>query len=238
MTETITLYVDGACRGNPGLGGWGAYLIYADQSEQKLCGGEFNTTNNRMELSAAIEGIRACPKDAHLVMWTDSTYVQKGITEWIVGWKKKNWKGVKNPDLWQTLDQLCQGRNIEWHWVKGHAGHAGNEMADQLANLGADQTARGEKSTPIAAPTPQPTAPESDWILDDPFGFDLADAEEFEAEAEAEAEAANAVSGLVRVSVVSNGGGKDFCTTKRRSLVCALAVMLGLGVALGCACTV
>ena len=187
MTETITLYVDGACRGNPGLGGWGAYLIYADQSEQKLCGGENDTTNNRMELTAAIEGIRACPKDAHLIMWTDSTYVQKGITEWIVGWKKKNWKGVKNPDLWQALDQICQGRKIEWHWVKGHAGHAGNEMADQLANLGADQTARGQASAPAT-----PSAKEEDWLLDDPFGFDLVDdseaEEEFEPETETETE--------------------------------------------------
>lgn len=139
MSQTITLYVDGACRGNPGLGGWGAYII-TETEEHKLCGGEDNTTNNRMELTAAIEGILFCPTDAKLVVWTDSTYVKRGITEWITGWKKKNWKDVKNPDLWKKLDAACQGRDIDWHWVKGHAGHEGNEMADQLANLGADQT--------------------------------------------------------------------------------------------------
>ena len=156
MSE-ITLYVDGACRGNPGLGGWGAYIIQG-QEERKLCGGEPNTTNNRMELTAAIEGIAACPTDAKLVMWTDSIYVKRGITEWIEGWKKKNWKDVKNPDLWKKLDATCQGRNIEWNWIKGHAGHAGNEMADQLANLGADQTLEkiknGEITTPIQIATP------------------------------------------------------------------------------------
>ena len=169
MTQTITLYVDGACRGNPGLGGWGAYLIFADQSEQKLCGGEHNTTNNRMELTAAIEGIRACPQTAKLIMWTDSTYVKRGITEWIEGWKKKNWKDVKNPDLWKTLDALCQGREIEWHWVKGHAGHAGNEMADQLANQGADQTAN-PRLKPELDMAKKPAV--DDWLLQDPFGLD------------------------------------------------------------------
>ena len=188
MSE-ITLYVDGACRGNPGLGGWGAYIIQG-QDERKLCGGEPNTTNNRMELTAAIEGIAACPVDAKLIMWTDSIYVKRGITEWIEGWKKKNWKDVKNPDLWKKLDATCQGRTIEWNWIKGHAGHPGNEMADQLANQGADETLEkiksGEVITPIHIPAPVIAVHEStvkkkidkDWLLDDPFGFDLSSPEE------------------------------------------------------------
>ena len=189
MSE-ITLYVDGACRGNPGLGGWGAYII-AESEEHKLCGGEPESTNNRMELTAAIEGIAFCPMDAKLIVWTDSIYVKRGITEWIQGWKKKNWKDVKNPDLWKKLDATCQGRNIEWNWIKGHAGHPGNEMADQLANLGADQTLEkiknGEFSTASTQETAKPLEQvtdnkmdnnkkiESDWLLDDPFGFDLAE---------------------------------------------------------------
>ncbi len=189
MSE-ITLYVDGACRGNPGLGGWGAYII-TESEEHKLCGGEPESTNNRMELTAAIEGIAFCPMDAKLIVWTDSIYVKRGITEWIQGWKKKNWKDVKNPDLWKKLDATCQGRNIEWNWIKGHAGHPGNEMADQLANLGADQTLEkmknGEFSTTSAQETAKPLEQvtdnklddkkkiESDWLLDDPFGFDLAE---------------------------------------------------------------
>ena len=189
MSE-ITLYVDGACRGNPGLGGWGAYII-TESEEHKLCGGEPESTNNRMELTAAIEGIAFCPMDAKLIVWTDSIYVKRGITEWIQGWKKKNWKDVKNPDLWKKLDATCQGRNIEWNWIKGHAGHPGNEMADQLANLGADQTLEkiknGEFSTASTQETAKPLEQvtdnkmdnnkkiESDWLLDDPFGFDLAE---------------------------------------------------------------
>ena len=189
MSE-ITLYVDGACRGNPGLGGWGAYII-TESEEHKLCGGEPESTNNRMELTAAIEGIAFCPMDAKLIVWTDSIYVKRGITEWIQGWKKKNWKDVKNPDLWKKLDATCQGRNIEWNWIKGHAGHPGNEMADQLANLGADQTLEKMKNGEISTTSAQETAKpleqvtdnklddkkkiESDWLLDDPFGFDLAE---------------------------------------------------------------
>lgn len=175
MSHTITLYVDGACRGNPGLGGWGAYII-TEQQEHKICGGEDHTTNNRMELTAAIEGIQFCPKDAKLVIYTDSNYVKQGITEWIHGWKKKNWKDVKNPDLWQKLDATCQGRDIEWHWVKGHAGHPGNEMADQLANQGADETLKKSKS--VTAITENKKKSEPDWLLDDPFGLDLVDSEE------------------------------------------------------------
>ena len=184
MTQTITLYVDGACRGNPGLGGWGAYII-TESEEHKIFGGEPNTTNNRMELSAAIEGIKFCPNNAKLVIWTDSNYVKQGITEWIHGWKKKNWKDVKNPDLWKLLDATCQGRDIEWNWIKGHAGHAGNEMADQLANLGADQTLSLMKNPALKTEkVADKKKDEQDWLLDDPFGFDLMEsdeAEEFEA---------------------------------------------------------
>ncbi|ENX15072.1 DNA polymerase III, epsilon subunit [Acinetobacter sp. CIP 51.11] len=175
MSHTITLYVDGACRGNPGLGGWGAYIVNGQQ-EHKICGGEDHTTNNRMELTAAIEGILFCDKQDKLVIYTDSKYVKQGITEWIHGWKKKNWKDVKNPDLWQKLDEVCQGREIEWHWVKGHAGHPGNEMADQLANLGADETLKKSKQSPSMSEDKKKSEP--DWLLDDPFGLDLAESEE------------------------------------------------------------
>lgn len=179
MSHTITLYVDGACRGNPGLGGWGAYIVNGQQ-EHKICGGEDHTTNNRMELTAAIEGILFCDKQDKLVIYTDSKYVKQGITEWIHGWKKKNWKDVKNPDLWQKLDEVCQGRDIEWHWVKGHAGHPGNEMADQLANLGADETLKKSKQSPSMSEDKKKSEP--DWLLDDPFGLDLAESEEEELE--------------------------------------------------------
>ena len=172
MSQTITVYVDGACKGNPGLGGWGAYII-TEQAEHKICGGEPETTNNRMELQAAIEGVSFCPADARLIIWTDSNYVKQGITEWIHGWKKKNWKDVKNPDLWQKLDAVCAKRDIEWNWIKGHAGHAGNEMADQLANLGAEQTLQQLKNTTQA--NADTKKPEADWLLNDPLGFDLAD---------------------------------------------------------------
>ena len=186
MTQTITLYVDGACRGNgkeSAVGGCGAYL-QVGTLEHKIYGGELQTTNNRMELMAAIEGISQCPTDAKLVLWTDSNYVKKGITEWIEGWKKKNWKDVKNPDLWQQLDRVCQGRDIEWNWVKGHAGHAGNEMADHLANLGVDlvieqrQTARFAPTLDLSQASVSPSkAPAGDWLLNDPFGLDLVDDE-------------------------------------------------------------
>ena len=188
MSQTITLYVDGACRGNGkeiAVGGWGAYITNGSD-EYKLYGGESQTTNNRMELSAAIEGILFCPKDAKLIIWTDSNYVKQGITEWIHGWKKKNWKDVKNPDLWKELDAACQGREIEWNWIKGHAGHAGNEMADHLANLGVDLTLeKGEKARHVPTATLSISSttdeskkkPEIDWLLDDPFGMDFIDAE-------------------------------------------------------------
>lgn len=179
-SQKLTLYVDGACRGNPGgVGGWGALIIDDQNNKRELFGGELDTTNNRMELTAAIEGVLACDPNDYLIIYTDSTYVQKGITEWIIGWKKKNWKDVKNPDLWKKLDQACQGRQIEWHWIKGHAGHAGNERADQLANLGADQASTHQAATPsTTVPTTQlfneskDLAPEAtDWLLDDPFGL-------------------------------------------------------------------
>ena len=182
MSETITLYVDGACRGNPGLGGWGAYIL-AEEQQHKLYGGEKDTTNNRMELTAAIEGILFCPTDAKLIVWTDSTYVKHGITEWITGWKKKNWKDVKNPDLWKKLDTACQNRNIEWNWIKGHAGHEGNEMADQLANYGVDELIKTQVSPTKIIIISEPNAmskkkvESTDWLLDDPFGFDLIDTE-------------------------------------------------------------
>ena len=174
MSQTITLYVDGACKGNPGLGGWGAYII-TESAEHKICGGEAETTNNRMELTAAIEGVLFCPMEAKLIIWTDSNYVKQGITEWIHGWKKKNWKDVKNPDLWKKLDAVCQGREIEWNWIKGHAGHAGNEMADQLANQGAEETAAQLKKG-NAVETKKKA--ESDWLLNDPFGLDASDDDE------------------------------------------------------------
>lgn len=184
MSQTITLYVDGACKGNPGLGGWGAYII-RETGEEKLCGGEAETTNNRMELTAAIEGIQHCPSDAKLIIWTDSNYVKQGITEWIHGWKKKNWKDVKNPDLWKLLDTTCQGREIEWNWIKGHAGHPGNEMADQLANLGAEKTLERIKQVASTAEAPKKKA-EPDWLLNDPFGLEFADSEDEAEEISAE----------------------------------------------------
>lgn len=139
----VELFTDGACRGNPGPGGWGALLRYGEV-EKSLYGGERETTNNRMELMAAIEALRALKKPSQVVLTTDSQYVRKGITEWIANWKRRNWRTankqpVKNKDLWQTLDALCQSHDIEWRWVKGHSGHRENEIADQLANRGIDE---------------------------------------------------------------------------------------------------
>ena len=186
-SQKFTLYVDGACRGNPGgIGGWGALIIDDQQQQRELFGGEDNTTNNRMELTAAIEGVLACDPQAHLTIYTDSTYVQKGITEWIHGWKKKNWKDVKNPDLWKTLDQACQGRQIDWHWIKGHAGHDGNERADQLANLGADQVTKNLQTQQVTSPVSEEST--KDWLLDDPFGLDAEFTEDEHIETEQELE--------------------------------------------------
>ncbi|MFC3685952.1 ribonuclease HI [Hydrogenophaga luteola] len=138
----VVMYTDGACKGNPGPGGWGVYL-QSGGHEKELWGGERETTNNRMELTAVIEGLAALKRPCTVALYLDSEYVRKGITEWIHGWKAKGWKTaakqpVKNADLWQRLDALVhQGTHkIEWHWVKGHAGDPGNERADALANRG------------------------------------------------------------------------------------------------------
>ncbi|MEX3606085.1 MAG: ribonuclease HI [Burkholderia sp.] len=140
--QSIDIYTDGACKGNPGPGGWGALLRFGDQ-KQELFGGEASTTNNRMELLAVIKALEALKRRCHVVVHTDSQYVQKGISEWIHGWKKKGWvtaakTPVKNDDLWKRLDELVVGHKIEWRWVKGHAGHAENERADALANHGVE----------------------------------------------------------------------------------------------------
>lgn len=145
-TNTTIAYTDGACKGNPGAGGWGAYLIFANGQTKELYAGEAETTNNRMEMMATIEAIKNSPSDHLLEIWTDSSYVKNGITQWVAGWKAKGWKTaskkpVKNQDLWQMLDALNESRNISWNWIKGHAGYAGNEKADQLANKGVEQPA-------------------------------------------------------------------------------------------------
>jgi ribonuclease HI len=141
----VEIFTDGACRGNPGPGGWGALLRYQEK-ESELFGGEAETTNNRMELQAAIEGLKALSERCQVTLTTDSVYVQKGITEWLPGWKKKNWKTaarkpVKNADLWMLLDEQNQRHNVKWCWVKGHSGHRENELADHLANRGIDEMA-------------------------------------------------------------------------------------------------
>ncbi len=143
MTNNVILYTDGACRGNPGPGGWGAYLKYG-QAEKKLKGFEQQTTNNRMELSAVIHGLRALSRSCQVELKTDSKYVLQGVTEWLSGWKKNGWKTaakkpVKNVDLWQALDKELSRHKINWHWIKGHSGEPGNEMADLLANQAIDQ---------------------------------------------------------------------------------------------------
>jgi ribonuclease HI len=140
---TVEIFTDGACRGNPGPGGWGALLRYGD-NERSLCGGEHETTNNRMELMAVIKGLSALQRSCEVTVTSDSTYVLKGIQEWMPNWKKKGWKTaskkpVKNVDLWQQLDELVELHTIDWQWVKGHSGHAENEIADQLANRGIDE---------------------------------------------------------------------------------------------------
>lgn len=136
----IKIYTDGACKGNPGVGGWGA-LILQDDKNIELFGGENETTNNRMELMAVIMALKEMSPSEELIIYTDSTYVQKGISEWIKNWKLNNWlssskKPVKNKDLWMQLDEASYSRKINWEWVKGHAGNEGNEKADELANKG------------------------------------------------------------------------------------------------------
>ena len=199
--KNITVaYTDGACKGNPGAGGWGAHLIFSDGSTQDLYGGDTETTNNRMELMGAIQALTHSSHEQKLEIWTDSSYVQKGITEWIEGWKKKGWKTaskkpVANQDLWQQLDKLCQQRDVDWHWVKGHAGHAGNEKADELANLGVTSNS-GHSSMIKESVAQKPVINESDapkkkdriatdkkpvanddWLKFDPLGLDMVDDE-------------------------------------------------------------
>lgn len=162
-TEQITLFTDGACRGNPGPGGWGAVLRYQGQvpehgkglenvKERHLFGGEKETTNNRMELTAAIEGLKALNRTCAVTLVTDSQYVKNGITQWLVGWKRNGWltsdrKPVKNQDLWRALDEQVQQHKVKWEWVRGHSGHPGNELADQLANKGIDALSLSQSST-------------------------------------------------------------------------------------------
>jgi ribonuclease HI len=143
LTSTIEIYTDGACRGNPGPGGWGVLLV-AGRHRKTLHGGEPETTNNRMELTAAIKALNALKRPSQVVLHTDSKYVMHGITEWMANWKKRDWKTaskkpVKNQDLWVALDEAIQRHDIKWVWVKGHSGHDGNEEADALANRGIDE---------------------------------------------------------------------------------------------------
>ena len=142
MTETVVIYTDGACKGNPGPGGWGAWLRWG-QHEKDLFGGEALTTNNRMELTAVIEALASLKRRASVAIYTDSEYVKNGITTWIHGWKARGWRTaaktpVKNIDLWQRLDALVASHDVDWHWVRGHTGDPGNERADALANRGAE----------------------------------------------------------------------------------------------------
>jgi ribonuclease HI len=141
----VTIYTDGACRGNPGPGGWGVLLV-AEGGEKELWGGEPLTTNNRMELTAAIRALEALNRRCAVALYTDSQYVRNGIREWLPQWKVRGWKTankkpVKNQDLWEQLDLQVGRHEVEWHWVKGHSGHAGNEHADRLANRGLDELA-------------------------------------------------------------------------------------------------
>ncbi len=150
MSKHVEIFTDGACRGNPGPGGWGALLRY-DGHERELWGGEPETTNNRMELTAAIRALETLTRPCDVVLTTDSEYVRKGITEWIGNWKRRGWKTagrqpVKNVDLWQRLDAAIARHQVSWHWVKGHSGHPENERADGLANRGIDELKQGRSA--------------------------------------------------------------------------------------------
>ena len=141
--KTVIIYTDGACRGNPGPGGWGVLIEYG-QSRKQLYGGDISTTNNKMELTAAIMALKEIKEPCEIILYTDSKYVLQGIEEWIHNWKKRGWRGankkpVKNIDLWKELDELRDEHNIKWNWVKGHSGDPGNETADMLANRGIDE---------------------------------------------------------------------------------------------------
>ncbi|MGB0574564.1 MAG: ribonuclease HI [Alphaproteobacteria bacterium] len=143
QTATVEIFTDGACSGNPGPGGWGAILRWRGK-EREIWGGEADTTNNRMELTAAIQALETLNRGVSVILYTDSTYVKDGITSWISGWKARNWKTaakkpVKNVDLWQALDEAVSKHDVEWRWVKGHAGHPENERADELARRGVDE---------------------------------------------------------------------------------------------------
>ena len=143
MKQQVEIFTDGACHGNPGKGGWGV-LLRCRKKEKTLYGGESTTTNNRMELTAAIMALESLQQPCKITLTTDSKYVLTGITEWIHNWKKKDWKtasgkAVKNADLWLRLDQACYRHNIHWKWVKGHSGHRENELVDALANKGANE---------------------------------------------------------------------------------------------------
>ena len=147
--KRVEIFTDGACRGNPGPGGWGAVLRYGDY-EKDLYGYQANTTNNQMEMMAAIEGLQALTRPSKVILTTDSNYLRQGITQWIHGWKKRNWRTaskqpVKNKELWQQLDKIASQHDIEWKWVKGHSGHVDNERADELANRGIDEKGGNKK---------------------------------------------------------------------------------------------
>lgn len=147
--KKVEMYTDGACRGNPGPGGWGV-LLRNGETERTLYGGEANTTNNRMELTAAIEGLSALSEPCRVELTTDSEYVRRGITEWMAGWKQRNWrtaskKPVANRDLWERLDAITNEHDVRWHWVRGHSGHVENERVDALANQGIDEMQTGSR---------------------------------------------------------------------------------------------
>ena len=151
MTDLVEIYTDGACKGNPGVGGWGALLGWNGRTRE-LCGGEAHTTNNRMEMTAVIRALEALTRKSRVRLHTDSKYVQQGINEWIHSWKKRGWrtadrKPVKNEDLWRRLDQLAGEHEIEWLWVRGHDGNPGNERADELANLGVAQVSEERRES-------------------------------------------------------------------------------------------